>query len=104
MYCRLLESPSLKVIQERPGNSSFKSSVMSSLGVCLRCHQKQNDRALRNQQIYLAPQVSMVNVLKFRTLSSFFFQIKCLLVFRAEVYKMDVRIANREDPDQIASS
>ena len=45
----------------------------------------------------------MVNVLKFRTLLSFYSQIKCWL-FKAERHKKPVRIANREDPDQTASS
>ena len=39
----------------------------------------------------------MVNVLKFRTLTN-----KTLI--RAGIHKMLVRIANREDPDQTASS
>ena len=43
-----------------------------------------------------------VNVLKFRTLFSFCSQIK--LVFRAVIHNMFIRIANREDPDQTATS
>ena len=42
-----------------------------------------------------------VNVLKFRTLL-FLFSNK-MLVFRAGMHKMLVRIANREDPEQTAS-
>ena len=42
-----------------------------------------------------------VNVLKFQTI--FLFSIK-KLVFRAAMNKVLVRIANREDPDQTASS
>ena len=45
----------------------------------------------------------MVNVLKFRTLFSFCSQKK-MLVIRAETQKMLLRKANREDPDQTASS
>ena len=42
----------------------------------------------------------MVNILKF---SDFlFFKKKCW--FRAGIHKMQVRITNREDPDQTASS
>ena len=44
---------------------------------------------------------AMVNVLKFQTLL-FLFSNK-MLVFRAGIHKMLVRIANREDPDQTAS-
>ena len=44
----------------------------------------------------------MVNVLKFRILL-FLFSNK-MLVFRAGIHKMLVRIASREDPDQTASS
>ena len=45
----------------------------------------------------------MVNVLKFQT---FFLSvlIKKMLVSRAEIHKMLVREANREDPDQTTSS
>ena len=46
--------------------------------------------------------VYSVNVLKFGTLFYFLFLIK-LLVFRAGIHKMLVRISNREDPDQTAS-
>ena len=45
----------------------------------------------------------MVNVLKLLTLFSFCSQIKMFL-FRAGIHKKLVRIANREDPDQTASS
>ena len=45
----------------------------------------------------------MVNVLKFGTLFLPLFSNK-MLVFRAGIHKMDVRIANREDPEQTASS
>ena len=41
----------------------------------------------------------MVNDLKFQTLFFFCCQIK-KLVFRAEIHKILVRKANREDPDQ----
>ena len=44
-----------------------------------------------------------VNVLKFRTLFSICSQIKCWF-FRAEIQKILGRIANKEDPDQTASS
>ena len=37
-------------------------------------------------------------VLKFRTLSN------KMLVFKAEIHKTSLRIANKEDPDQTASS
>ena len=47
--------------------------------------------------------LSTVNVLKFRTPFFFLFSNK-MLVFRAGIYKILVRIANREDPDQTASS
>ena len=43
-----------------------------------------------------------VNALKFRTLL-FLFSNK-MLVFRAGSHKLLVRLANREDPDQTASS
>ena len=42
-----------------------------------------------------------VNVLKFRTL---FLYLNKMLFFTAGVHKMLVRIINREDPDQTASS
>ena len=42
-----------------------------------------------------------VNVLKFRTL---FILTKMMLVFGTGIYKALVRITNREDPDQTASS
>ena len=45
----------------------------------------------------------MVNVLKFQTLFSFQFQIKYWLS-GLELFKILVRITNREDPDQTASS
>ena len=45
---------------------------------------------------------NMVNVLKFCVLFSLF--SKKMLLFRAGIYKMLVEIANREDPDQTASS
>ena len=45
--------------------------------------------------------VIIVNVLKFRTLI-FLFSNK-MLVFRAGMHKILVRIANREDHDQTAS-
>ena len=45
----------------------------------------------------------MVNILKFQAIFSFCSQIK-KLVFRAGIHIMDVKIANREDPDQTASS
>ena len=45
----------------------------------------------------------MVNVLKFRTLFLFLFSYK-MLVLRSGINKMLNRIANREDPDQTASS
>ena len=47
--------------------------------------------------------VSTVNVLKFRTLFLFLFSNKMLL-FRAGIHKMFVKVANWEDPDQTASS
>ena len=43
-----------------------------------------------------------VNVLKFQKLFSFCSQIK--LPITARIFKMLVRMANREDPDQTASS
>ena len=47
----------------------------------------------------------MVNVLKFQTLFSIdYLSSNKMLVFRAGIYKMLVRIANSEDPDQTASS
>ena len=46
---------------------------------------------------------STVNVLKFQTLFSYLISTK-MLVIRAGAHKMHVRIANREDPDQTASS
>ena len=47
-------------------------------------------------------EMNMVNVLKFRT---FLFLISNkILVIRAEIHKMLVRIANREDPNQTISS
>ena len=45
----------------------------------------------------------MVNVLKFQTLCLFLFSNK-MLVIRAGIHKMLVRIANREYPDQAASA
>ena len=45
----------------------------------------------------------MVNGLKFRTLFSFRFQLKCWF-FTVGVHKMTVKIANMEDTDQTASS
>ena len=42
----------------------------------------------------------MVKFLKFWT---FFLFSNKMLVFKAEIHKMLVRIANREDPDQTAS-
>ena len=47
--------------------------------------------------------VLTLNVLKLPKLFSFLFSYK-MLVIRAEIYIMLVRIANREDPDQTASS
>ena len=44
----------------------------------------------------------MVKVLIFQTLFFFPFSNK-MLVLRAGIHKMIVRIANREDPDQTAS-
>ena len=43
-----------------------------------------------------------LSVLKFRTLLTICFQRTC--VIEAGIHKMLVRIANREDPDQTASS
>ena len=45
--------------------------------------------------------VHMVNVLKFRTHFSLF--LNRILVIRAGIHKMHVRIANKEDPDQTTS-
>ena len=45
----------------------------------------------------------MVNVLKFPTLFFFLFSNK-MLVIKAGTHKMVVKIVNREDPDQTASS
>ena len=46
-----------------------------------------------------------VNVLKFRTFFSLINLISnTILVFRAGIYEMLVRIVSREDPDQTASS
>ena len=45
----------------------------------------------------------MVNVLKFQTLFFFHFSNK-MKMFKAGIHKMHVRIANREDTDQNASS
>ena len=44
-----------------------------------------------------------VNVLKFRNTFLFLFSNK-MLVFRPGIHKMLVRIADRKDPDQTASS
>ena len=44
----------------------------------------------------------MVNVLMLRTL--FFLVSNNMLIFRAGIHKLLVRIANREHPDQTASS
>ena len=44
----------------------------------------------------------MVNVLNFPTLVSFYSQLK-MLIFRAGISEMLVRLANMEDPDQTAS-
>ena len=46
----------------------------------------------------------MENVLKFWTLFSFCSQIKCHFVIRTGIHKMLIRISNREDWDQTASS
>ena len=46
----------------------------------------------------------MVNVLKFRTLFYFCFQIKSWFPGLHGIHKMYARIANREGPDQTASS
>ena len=48
--------------------------------------------------------MTTVNVLKLPTFFYFCSQIKCCLTGRARIHKMLVRIANREDPDQTASS
>ena len=47
--------------------------------------------------------LSTVMVLKFQTLFLFLFSNK-MLIIRAGIHKMRVRIAHREDPDQTASS
>ena len=47
-------------------------------------------------------QVCMVNALKFQTF--FLSVLSKILVIRAGIHKMLVRIANREDPDQTAFS
>ena len=44
----------------------------------------------------------MLNVIKFRTLLFLF--LKVILVIRSGIHKIHVRIANREDPYQTASS
>ena len=44
----------------------------------------------------------MINDLKFQTVFSFF--PSNYKVFKAEIHKMLVRIANRDEPDQTASS
>ena len=41
---------------------------------------------------------------KFSKISNFSLSVLKILVFRAEVHNMLVRIANREDPDQTASA
>ena len=46
---------------------------------------------------------AMVNVLKFQNFFFFLFSNKMLL-FAAGIHKILVRIVNREDPDQTASS
>ena len=45
--------------------------------------------------------IQTVNFLKFRTFHSFCSQKKILVIW-ADIHKMLVRIANREDPDQTA--
>ena len=61
-----------------------------------------------NNSPYLCSQLikkyeSTVNVLKFQNTFLFLFSNK-ILVIRAGIHKMLVRIANRENPDQTASS
>ena len=56
----------------------------------------------RNTGLTHTQMVLTVNVLKFRTLH-FLLSIK-MLIFRAAISKMLVRIANRGDPDQTASN
>ena len=53
--------------------------------------------------LWVSIYMTTVNVLKFGTLFSFMFLNKMLFI-RAGIHKMLVRIANREDPDQTASS
>ena len=55
-----------------------------------------------SNKIFKLVLAATVNVLKFQTLFTFCFQRKC--VIRAGIHKILLRIANREDPDQTASS
>ena len=57
--------------------------------------------ALFLRELFLKLVMCTVNILKLRTLFSFCSQ---MLVFMTVIYEMLVRIANREDPDQTASS
>ena len=57
---------------------------------------------LKECKISIANECMLVKLLKFQTIFTLF--SNKMLVIRAGIYKMFVRIANREDPDQTASS
>ena len=63
---------------------------------------KKEEKAKADFEVNVTFYVGRVNGLKFWTLFSFFFSNK-MVVIRAGIHKMLVRIANREKPDQTAS-
>ena len=66
-------------------------------------HNVNNNIFQKLEFLYKNINYDTVNVLKFRTFFLFLISNK-MLVFRAGICNMLVRIANREDPDQTASS
>ena len=75
--------------EARTCNPSVSSLPLSSITACDYPHMNTKEHT--------------VNVLKFQTLFSFFSQIKCWVI-KTGNHKMLVRIANRKDLDQTASS
>ena len=103
------------VIRRKTGDSDDDADVMfgsdgaSQIDTEVTLTKKDDEDELYNHLQYVLDKnedagdvLVTINVLKLRPLFSLF--LNKMLVIRAAIHKMIVRIANREDPDQAASS
>ena len=86
-----------------PNPSASIFDIVAGLTLLVPVQEEPAGSTLIRISLSIKIKIDTVNVQTLQTLFSFCSQIKCRF-FMAGIHKMDVRIANKEDPDQTASS